>query len=654
MPDELSPGPSRPDDRRGSVLSALLPESLSLPPPFLSTTPIAREILQQDIDDIDDTAIASESESDIDIDNPIETTADDARLAFHPSGVVYGCGFSTVPLPGLDRPVPNPREIEESFRAEVDLLRDNEILPPKHRHGSVVDQVYQLFGAEHGHGHEISGSPLAAETTPLLTIDPSSEPQTPLPRDVHKLWEEAVAAHHLKTSWQREAKTLVLYALPLILTFVLHYSVTIGSVLTVGRLGMLELGAVNLATMTASITCYVPVQGLATCLDTLCSIAYGAKQPGLVGLQCQRMTILLWLLMTPIAVVWWFSEPILTALVPDEEIAHLAAVYLRILIIGMPGVAAFESGKRFVQSQGLFHITTISLAVGAPLSFLQNYMFVFRWGWGFSGAAMAMAITQNLLPILLVIYVWLFEGSQCWDGLTRKAWKNWGPMIKLALPGMVMVWCQFSVLEILTIAAGQFGPAKLAAQSILVTVTSTSFNIPFPLAIATSTRVANMIGAGLSEAAQVTAKVAIVAACVVGTFNFSIYVGLREQIARVFTPDTEVIDITSKVMLICACMQIVDSLAAVTHGILRGLGRQAIGSYANLLAYYLIALPVGLSTAFALGWELSGLWIGLTAGLAAVSAIELLYLYHADWETAVAQAQSIMRSEDANAELKHP
>jgi MATE family multidrug resistance protein len=110
---------------------------------------------------------------------------------------------------------------------------------------------------------------------------------------------------------------------------------------------------------------------------------------------------------------------------------------------------------------------------------------------------------------------------------------------------------------------------------------------------------------------------AVVAACVVGTFNFSIYICLREQIARVFTPDTEVIDITSKVMLICACMQIVDALAAVTHGILRGLGRQAIGSYANLLAYYLIALPVGLSTAFALGWELSGLWIGLTAGLAA-------------------------------------
>jgi len=80
-------------------------------------------------------------------------------------------------------------------------------------------------------------------------------------------------------------------------------------------------------------------------------------------------------------------------------------------------------------------------------------------------------------------------------------------MLKLALPGMIMIEAQFSVLEILTIAAGQFGTAQLAAQSVLVTVTSTSFNIPFPLAIATSTRVANLIGARLPDAARKTAKV---------------------------------------------------------------------------------------------------------------------------------------------------
>jgi len=82
-----------------------------------------------------------------------------------------------------------------------------------------------------------------------------------------------------------------------------------------------------------------------------------------------------------------------------------------------------------------------------------------------------------------------------------------GPMIKLALPGMIMVEAQYFAFEVLTLAASQFGSAHLAAQSVLVTVTSTTFNIPFPLSIAASTRVANLIGARLSGAARTSAKV---------------------------------------------------------------------------------------------------------------------------------------------------
>ena len=80
-------------------------------------------------------------------------------------------------------------------------------------------------------------------------------------------------------------------------------------------------------------------------------------------------------------------------------------------------------------------------------------------------------------------------------------------MIRLALPGMIMVEAQYFAFEILTLSASQFGSAHLAAQSVLVTVTSTTFNIPFPLSIAASTRVANLIGARLSDAARTSAKV---------------------------------------------------------------------------------------------------------------------------------------------------
>ncbi len=212
------------------------------------------------------------------------------------------------------------------------------------------------------------------------------------------------------------------------------------------------------------------------------------------------------LVLVPISVVWLNAEPILASMIAADS-AALAATYLRIILLGAPAYAAFEAGKRFVQAQGLFHATTYVLLIAAPTNIVLNWLFVWKFGWGFKGAPLAVAITQNLLPLLLALYVWRIDGSEAWGGFRRAALKNWGPMVRLALPGMVMVVAEWLAFEVLTLASGKFGVATLAAQSVLVTVTATTFNIPFPLSVAGSTRVANLIGAKLVDAAKTSARV---------------------------------------------------------------------------------------------------------------------------------------------------
>jgi MATE family multidrug resistance protein len=80
-------------------------------------------------------------------------------------------------------------------------------------------------------------------------------------------------------------------------------------------------------------------------------------------------------------------------------------------------------------------------------------------------------------------------------------------MIKLALPGLIMVEAEYLAFEVLTLAASYFSVTHLAAQSILSTLTALTFQIPFSISIAASTRVANLIGATLSDAAKTSAKV---------------------------------------------------------------------------------------------------------------------------------------------------
>jgi MATE family multidrug resistance protein len=180
--------------------------------------------------------------------------------------------------------------------------------------------------------------------------------------------------------------------------------------------------------MTANIFCYAFYQGLATSLDTLCAQAYGSGHKHLVGLQLQRMTYFLWLLSLPVAVLFFFAGDILRRIVPEPESAELAGLYLRIVVFGIPGYAAFEGGKRFVQSQGLFVATTYVLLIAAPINILINWLLVWHFAWGFIGAPIAVAITQTLMPVLLVLYVTFVDGSQCWGGFARRSLTNWGKL----------------------------------------------------------------------------------------------------------------------------------------------------------------------------------------------------------------------------------
>jgi MatE len=179
-----------------------------------------------------------------------------------------------------------------------------------------------------------------------------------------------------KITRSSEAMLLVKCSAPLMITSVWQWSFNMTAVIVAGHLGVSELAAVSLATMTANITGLAVYEGLATSLDTLCSQAYGSGNKMMVGLHMQRMVYFLWLVTIPIGTVWISSPWILGAIVPQKDLAVLAGSYLRIYLVGAPGYATFEAGKRFVQAQGMFTPPLVILLFSAPLNLLLNWTFV--------------------------------------------------------------------------------------------------------------------------------------------------------------------------------------------------------------------------------------------------------------------------------------
>lgn len=458
------------------------------------------------------------------------------------------------------------------------------------------------------------------------------------------------------TTFGTETRVLMKYSVPLIVTFLLQYLLTVASVFSVGRLGSTELAAVSLLSMTANITGYAIIQGVATCLDTLCAQAYGRGDFNTVGLHFARCLYLLMMLYVPIAIVWvMLSRRTLLALVGSDkaDLVDLATRYLQILAAGLPGFILFENLKHFLQAQGIFHASTYVLLVCAPLNAVLNYLLVWdpRIGLGFIGAPLAVAITDWVMCILLLAYTLWVGGYQC---LPRQPWYhrvyflNWSRMISLSIPGVLMVEAEWLAFEIITFTASTFGTEVLAAQSIVSTTCVLLYQIPFAMLIAASTRIAWYIGAATKKAAVLATRAAMSAAVVFGAINCTILFTFRRFFASLYTDDPLVIEIADKVLIVGAVYQINDFLSCVTSGVLRGQGRQKIGGILNLVSYYLIALPCAFMFAFYFQLELLGLWLGMIIALFFVSASQSYFVFTSDWDTIIKDCINEGILEDGN------
>ncbi|KAF2793720.1 MATE efflux family protein [Melanomma pulvis-pyrius CBS 109.77] len=444
------------------------------------------------------------------------------------------------------------------------------------------------------------------------------------------------------TTSSKEAKLLFKYSVPLALTYLLQYGFSLVTIFVVGHIGTNELGAVSLATMTANITGFAIYEGLATSLDTLCAQSYGSGRKEQVGLHLQRMVLLMLLVTIPIGTVWIFSGPILSALVPERELAILAGKYLRILLAGAPGYAIFEAGKRFTQAQGLFNASLFVLIITTPINIILNYVFVFVLKWGLTGAALATVVSNTLLPIFLWVYVYfIFPASlECWGGFTRAAFIHWGPMVRLSIPGIIMVEAEWFAFDILTFSASYLSTAHLAAQSVVMTTCVVMYHIPFSVSVAVSTRLGNLIGAGSIQAARIATRTYVVIFIVMGLVDAALITSTRNLLPSAFSDDPEVVRIAAGVMPVLAAFQIFDATTALVNSILRGLGRQTIGGYVNLFVYYLIAVPLALFLCFGKPeLKLAGLWIGCVVGSSLITVLEGSYCKLTSWQKAYDDAQ---------------
>jgi len=182
--------------------------------------------------------------------------------------------------------------------------------------------------------------------------------------------------------------------------------------------------------------------------------------------------------------------------------------------------------------------------------------------------------------------------------------------------------------------AGLLGVIELDAHIITLSVATFIFlSFPFAIGIAASISVGQLIGDQRPKDAQRSSNASFALSGVVQFLLSIIMLLCRDIVGDLFSNDADVVDLVSILIPISCIFMMGDAIQATIGGVLRGLGRQKLVLWLNILGFWVWAVPIGAVLTFVADLGVTGLWWGFNIGIYASAAVGIWYLkFRIGWE----------------------
>jgi MATE family multidrug resistance protein len=429
-----------------------------------------------------------------------------------------------------------------------------------------------------------------------------------------------------------EIRRLAALALPVAATQVSTMLLGVVDTLVLGRFSVEALSAAALANLWIWGTLQL-VFGTLSGVDPIVAQAHGARDGARAGLALQRGLVLALLLSLPLAALWLGTEEFLRAMGQDPALAAAAERFTIVQIPSLPFFLGFHTLRGYLQSREIVRPQLFVIAVANVLNLLFNWVLVFgNLGFprlGLEGSGLATAATRVACGIALVALV--LRGR-----LYEEAWMPWSrraaspralaEVLAIGIPIGIQTSLEAWAFSGAALLAGRLGTDALAAHTIVLQMAALSFMMPLGIALAAVTRVGNLIGARRQDDAQRAAWVALGLGAGVMATSAAAFLLFRQELPRLFTPDSTVVALAAGILPVAAAFQIFDGTQVVGCGVLRGMGRTRPAAVFNGISYWLLGLPLGWWLGLRAGWGLAGIWWGLCLGLAVVALLLVLWI----------------------------
>ncbi|XP_059829524.1 multidrug and toxin extrusion protein 1-like isoform X1 [Hypanus sabinus] len=450
---------------------------------------------------------------------------------------------------------------------------------------------------------------------------------------------QRVAKSLIPVNFWKEARGLSLVAGPVFLTQLMVFCISIVSTVFCGHLGKIELDAVSLATTVINVSAISIGMGLATTCDTLFSQTHGSKNLKRIGVILQRGILILMMFCFP---CWAFlinTEHILLVLKQPPEVVKLTTLYVKIFLPALPAVFIYQLEIKYLQNQGINMPQVLTGFLANIFNAAVNYVLIYKLSLGIRGSAMANVASQYCQAIFLFLYIRCRRlHVETWAGWSPECLQEWGSFVRLAIPSMLMLCIEWWGYEVGIFLAGLMNEIQLGAQCIIYQILTAVYMIPLGFSVSASVHVGNALGARHPQKAKTLARVGLLCTGSCAAVTCAILSSVSHVLGYIFTSDKEIILLVADVLPLVIIHQLFDALAAVSSGVLRGAGKQALGAVVNLIGFYLIGFPIGIPIMFAGKLGILGYWIGILTCTAVQVIFFQAVIYKLNWNKASDQA----------------
>lgn len=338
-------------------------------------------------------------------------------------------------------------------------------------------------------------------------------------------------------------------------------------------------------------------------------------------------------LCVPIALVLADAEPWLLRLGIGPELVPTVGGYLRALCWGLPAWALYLvlrflcEGLSHTRPTLYFGILGLGLNVVANLAFMYGY-FGFP-ALGAVGCGYATTTVWWLQALGLAVYVGRRKHYRFltlfshWELPDRRLMRK---LLGVGLPIAATLFLEISMFTVAALAVGTLGTVAMAGHQVALNFAALTYMVPLGVAMAVTVRVGQAVGRRDPSAIRFRILVGVSLAVACQTVSALVMILAPRVIARLYTPDPEVIAVAVQLLFFAAIFQISDGLQVSSLGALRGLKDTQIPMGLTLIAYWGVGLPVGWLLGFRADLGARGVWIGLIVGLSAAATLLALRL----------------------------